>query len=251
MPFTSPHHLTFNHVYTETIFLGENQIQPEAFRVITRDGNYAPATEFGAGVTFMEQYGVRNLTFLGMGVDPSITVPNLLQAVDYPEAGGTAVTAGQILKIASTNTYYTVPANVTLDATGATFEDRVANDLAAGNVVLVPANLIRNNLNSSSTPYAPGVLGHQRIIPMCTDGIAIAEIATVASATAAGVTAATSITKDTPLIVADDAGRVGTPAAGVTSEYIIGRSLDNLTVPAAAVSLGVPAGYIRIKLGSI
>ena len=250
MPFTSPHHLNFNHVYTETLYLDANQVQPEAFRVVTRDGNYAPAEEFGSGVTFMEQYGVRNLSFLGMGVDPGITVPNLLNAISYP-AGGTAVNAGDILKVATTNTYYTVPANVTLDNTGATLEDRIANDVAAGNVIPVPANLIRNNLNSSSTPYAPGVLGHQRIIPMCTDGIAIVEIATVASATAAGVTASATISKDTPLIVADDAGRIGTPDAGITTEYIIGRSLDNITVPAAAVNLGVPAGYIRIKLGSI
>ena len=247
---TSPSFLNFNHTYTETVYLDANIVQPEAFRVITRDGVYAPAEGFGSGVTFFERYGVRNLSFLGMGVDPAITVPNLLTAVSYPD-GGTAVLAGAILKDGTTNTYYSVPANVTLDATGTTLADRIANDIAAGNVLEVPQNLIRNNLNSSSTPYAPGVLGHQRIIPMCTDGIAIVEIATIASATAAGVTAAATLSKDTPLIVADDEGRVGTPDAGVTGEDIIGRCLDNITVPAAAINFGVPAGYVRIKLGSI
>lgn len=250
MPFTSAHHLNFNHTYTETVYLDADQTQPEAFRVITRDGVYAPALGFGSGITFFERYGVRNLSFLGMGVDPGVTVPNLLTAIDYP-AGGTAVLAGDILKVADTNTYYTVPANVTLDATGLTLEDRVANDVAAGNVLEVPANLIMNNQNSSSTPYAPGVLGHQRIIPMCTDGIAIVEVATIASAAAAGVTSVATITRDQALYVSDDEGRIGSPTVPAATDYIIGRSLDNITVPAAAINLGVPAGYIRIKLGSI
>ena len=252
MPFTSPHHLNFNHVYTETVYLGPNQIQPEAFRAIKRDGNYAPPLEFASGITFMERYGVRNLAFNAFGVDPAISVPNLKNALPYP-AGGTAVNAGDLFFNANTNTYYQVPANTTLDNTGATLEDRIANDLAAGNVIEVPANIIMDNQNSSSTPYAPGVLGHQRIIPMCTDGIAIVELATIAGAAAAsaGVTAAATITVDDPLYVIDDEGRIGRPDSPAATDYIIGRSLDTIQVPADAVNFGVPAGYIRIKLGSI
>lgn len=249
MPFTSPHHLNYNHVYTETVYLGPTQIQPEAFRAIKRDGTYAPVGTFASGITFLERYGVRNLAFNAFGVDPAVSVPDLTLAVPYP-AGGTVVNAGDLFFNANTNIYYQVPANTTLDATGLTLEDRIANDLAAGNVIEVPANIIMDNQNASSTPYAPGVLGHQRIIPMCTDGIAIVEISTVADATLpAG--AATTIAVDDPLVVMDDSGRIGTPDGGVTTEYIVGRSLDAIAVPAAAVQLGVPAGYIRIKLGSI
>ena len=250
MPFTSPHHLNFNHVYTETVYLGPTQLQPEAFRVILRDGTYAPALGRGSGITFMERYGVRNLAYNGFGVDPAISVPNLTLAVPYP-AGGTAVLAGAILKNANTNIYYQVPANATLDATGLTLDDRIANDLAAGDVVEIPFNMILDNQNSSSTPYAPGILGHQRIIPMCTDGIAIVEVATVASALTAGVTSVANITVDQPLYVADDEGRIGAPTVPAATDYVIGVSLDAITVPADAVNFGVPAGYIRIKLGSI
>lgn len=252
MPFTSPHHLNFNHVYTETIFLPDNVTQPEAFRAVRRDGNYAPTLSFASGITFLERYGTRNLAFNGFGLDPSVSVPNLKTAIPYP-AGGTAVNAGDILKNANTNKFYFVPANTTLDNTGATLDDRIANDLAAGDVIEVPFNIFQDNANASSTPFAPSILGHQRIIPMCTDGIAIVEIATVASAAASGaaITSTAAIAVDDPLYVVDDEGRIGAPDTPAATDYIIGRSLDAITVPAESPGFGIPAGYIRIKLGSI
>lgn len=249
MPFTSPNHLKFNHVYSETIVLGENQQQPEAFRVVKRDGTYSAPLTYGAGVTFLGKYGVRNLAFNGVGVSPAINIPNLKTAIAYP-AGGTAVLAGAVLKNANTNTFYSVPANVTL-ATGSTLAARIAADLASGAVILIPQNIILNNLNASTNPYAPAVLGHQRNISMCTDGIAIVEIATVASAASSSVTVSPSLTVDQPLYVVDAFGRVGTPSTIVAANYVIGRCMDAVTVPASVAGFNVPAGYVRIKLGSI
>lgn len=250
MPFTSPHHLNFNHVYTETIFLPDNVTQPEAFRAVRRDGSYAPILTFASGITFMERYGTRNLAFNGFGLDPAVSVPNLKTAVPYP-AGGASVNAGDILKNANTNKFYYVPANATLDNTGATLDDRIANDVAAGDVIEIPFNIFQDNQNSSSTPYAPAILGHQRIIPMCTDGIAIVEIATIDSANTAGVTSAAALAVDDPLYVVDNEGRVGAPSSPAATDYVIGRCLDAITVPAESPGFGIPAGYIRIKLGSI
>ncbi len=250
MPFTSPTQLNYNHQYVETIYMSANQLQPEAYRAILRTGAYAPALGRASGISFFERYGFGNLAFNSVFVDPAISPPDLTTAVTYP-AGGTAVLAGAILSNPNTNTYYYVPANVTLDAVGATLDARIVNDLASGAVVEIPKHLILNNLNASDTIYSPTNYNFQRTIPMCTDGIPIVEIATLASATAAGVTATATLTKDQPLYVVDDFGRVGGIAAPAATDYVIGVCLDDVDVPADAVGFGVPAGYVRIKLGSI
>ena len=251
MPFTSPTHLRFNHNYAETITIPEGQLLPEAFRVVTRAGIYATPKGYGAGVTFMERYGTRNLAFNGVGIDPAISVPNLKTAVSYP-VGGTAVLAGAILKNANTNTFYTVPANATLDSTGTTLSARIALDVASGAVIEVPKNLILSNLNGSSTPNAPSFLEYQRFVGICTDGIAIVEVASRAgAASAGGVTVTNNLVKDQPLYVVDNAGRIGGIAAPAVTDIMIGRCMDDVVIPAAVPALGVPAGYIRIKLGSI
>lgn len=251
MPFNSPGYLTFHHTYVETLYLTAAQAQPEAFRVVNRLGAYpTPVNGIGSGITYLEAYGIRNLTNNGFGVDSAISVPNLTTAVNYP-AGGTVVAAGAILKNAATNDFYTVPASVTLDNVGTTLTARIANDVAAGRVILVPANLIINNLSASHMQLAPNVYGYQRIIPICTDGIAIVEIATVASAASAGFTATTTLVKDQPLYAIDAVGRVGGITTPPATAIRIGRCLDNTTVPSAAANFGVPAGYVRIKLGSI
>ena len=251
MTINNPSYLTYHHVYAETLLLDKNQVQPQVFRAITRDGNYAPAVGYASGFTYLEAFGTANIAFNAFGTDPQISIPDLSVAVDYPATGGAAVNAGDILKYANTNTFYFVPANATLDATGATLEDRIANDVAAGDVVPVPKNAIRDNLSAAVTPYAPLAFIQQRVIGMATDGIVIAEIATQDSATAAGVTAAAAINVDDPIYVGDNFGRVATIAVPGATDYVVGRALDATDVPVSGAGFGVPAGYIRVKLGSI